>query len=106
MIYKQNGVWKKATKKSLGIASPSTTKSKRQAFERKKQTKAFKKWRYNQYKYVQKGLCFYCKDPIIGPWVTDHVIPLSRGGNSNYKNLVITCWNCNKKKGVKLRPTT
>lgn len=101
MYYKQNGKWNKATKKSLNIASPSATKRKREAFERKKKTKAFKKWRYKQYKITQKGLCYYCRKPIKGAWVTDHVLPLSRGGTSSYKNMVICCWGCNDKKGVK-----
>lgn len=101
MWYKQNGEWRKATKKSLNLSSPSTIKAKRAAFERKKLTKAFKMWRYKQYVKVQKGLCFYCKKPIVGAWVTDHVIPLARGGTSSYTNLVVCCWGCNKDKGVK-----
>ena len=101
MWYKQNGEWKQATKKSLNIKSPSAIKAKREAFERKKQTKAFKKWRINQYLRVQKGLCYYCHKPIVGAWVTDHIVPLSRGGTSSYKNLVVTCWKCNDDKGVK-----
>lgn len=103
MWYKQNGVWHKTTKKSLDIVSPSVLKARRQAFERKKLTKAFKMWRYKQYKEVQRGLCYYCKKPIIGAWVTDHVIPLYRGGNSAYKNLVVCCWACNEAKSVKLK---
>lgn len=106
MIYKQNGQWRRTTKKAIGFSSPSVIIAKREAFERKKQTKAFKKWRYEQYKIAQKGLCYYCSKPIKGAWTTDHVIPISRGGNSNYKNLVVCCWDCNKKKGVKYRITT
>ena len=101
MWIKQNGKWKKVTKKSLKYSSPSVIKSKREAFERKKLTTAFKKWRFKQYKVVQKGLCYYCHLPIIGVWVTDHKIPLARGGTSAYSNLVVTCWECNKKKSVK-----
>ena len=102
MIIKQNGKRVKVTKKSIGAVSPSVLKRKREAFERKKKTTAFKKWRRYQYLVVQKGLCFYCHRPIKGVWVTDHVIPLFRGGTSAYKNLVVTCWQCNKTKGIKI----
>ncbi len=102
MLIKQNGKLVKVTKKSIGAVSPSALKRKRDAFERKKKTAAFKKWRRYQYLVVQKGLCFYCHRPIKGVWVTDHVIPLFRGGTSAYKNLVVTCWTCNKQKGIKI----
>lgn len=103
MYYKQEGIWHKTTKKSLNIVTPSALKTKRAAFERKKLTKAFKMWRYKQYKVVQKGQCYYCKLPILGAWITDHKIPLYRGGTSAYSNLCVTCWDCNKDKGVSLR---
>lgn len=92
----------KVTKKSIGAVSPATLKLKRDAFERKKKTTAFKRWRVYQYKVVQKGLCCYCHRPIVGVWVTDHVVPLFRGGTSAYKNLVICCWRCNEIKGIRL----
>jgi len=106
MYYKQSGIWLKATKKSLRLSSPSVIKAKREAFERKKQTKAFKVWRYKQYKDVQKGLCYYDKTPILGAWTTDHIVPISRGGTSAYRNLVVCCYKCNKEKGVKFISTT
>ncbi len=101
MYYRQNGSFKKATKKSLNISSPSVVKAKREAFERKKKTKAFKIWRFNQYKKTQNGLCYYCKKPIKGAWTTDHVIPIYRGGSSDYTNLVVSCYGCNTSKGVR-----
>lgn len=101
MWIKVDGKWKKATKKSLNYSSPSIIKKKREAFERKKLTKAFRVWRYKQYKEVQKGVCYYCKKPIVGAWVTDHKVPLARGGTSAYSNLCVCCWECNKEKNVK-----
>lgn len=100
-IYK-DGKLVEITKKSLGIVSPSSLKLKRDSFERKKRTKAFKRWRVYQYKIKQKGLCYYCHRPIVGVWVTDHIIPLFRGGTSAYKNLVVCCWKCNERKGVRM----
>lgn len=102
MYVRKNKKLVKVTKKSIGAVTPSELKRKRDAFERKKQTKAFKKWRIKQYLETQEGKCYYCQQPIDGPWVTDHVIPLFRGGTSAYKNLVVCCWTCNDMKGIKL----
>lgn len=102
MYVKRRGKLVKVTKKSINACSPSTLKKKRDAFERKKKTAAFKKWRRYQYLTVQRGKCFYCNRPIRGAWVTDHVIPLFRGGTSAYTNLVVCCWSCNERKGIKL----
>ena len=102
MYIKIGGKITKITKKSINAVSPSTLKKKRDTFERKKKTTAFKKWRFYQYKVIQKGRCYYCKRPILGVWVTDHKIPLFRGGTSAYKNLCVTCWNCNKRKGINI----
>ena len=102
MYVRRGGHLVKITKKSIGAVSPSTLKIKRDAFERKKKTTAFKNWRRYQYKVTQRGGCYYCRKPIRGVWVTDHVIPLFRGGTSAYANLVVTCWECNKRKSIKL----
>ena len=95
MIIKRGGKLVKITKKSIGAVSPSLLKTKREAFERKKKTGAFKRWRRYQYTVTQGGGCYYCRRAIKGAWVTDHKIPLFRGGTSAYKNLVVTCWACN-----------
>lgn len=100
MLYKQGGVWKKDTKKNLQIVSPSTLKRKRDAFERKKLTPGFKKWRSFQYR-KQGGLCFYCRHKIDGAWHTDHFIPLGRYyGTNAYKNLRVCCSHCNYHKSI------
>ena len=45
--------------------------------------------------------CIYCgrssKDNTV--LVIDHKIPLSRGGDDSYMNLVTSCWECNSGKG-------
>ena len=102
MYVMREGRLVKITKKSIGAVSPSVLKKRRAAFERKKQTKAFKQWRRDQYYKVQGSKCYYCKNQINGPLVTDHIIPLFRGGTSNYKNLVVCCWSCNKRKSIKI----
>lgn len=102
MLVQRGGKLVRITKKSIGAVSPSTLKKKRDAFERKKLTGAFKRWRTYQYHVKQKGLCFYCHKPILGVRTVDHIIPLFRGGTSAYKNLVICCWRCNKRKGIRI----
>lgn len=36
----------------------------------------------------------------------DHIVPRSKGGSSNFWNLVVTCQNCNRKKGSENPLTT
>jgi 5-methylcytosine-specific restriction endonuclease McrA len=46
-------------------------------------------------------VCAYCGD-TEGPFHADHVIPLSRGGGSDLRNLTIACASCNISKGARL----
>lgn len=105
MLVRRGGKLVKVTKKSIGAVPPSLLRTKREAFERKKKTAAFKRWRRHQYTVTQGGKCYYCRKAIKGAWNTEHVIPLFRGGTSSYSNLVISCWTCNKKKGIKIYKT-
>jgi hypothetical protein len=46
------------------------------------------------------GMCAYCCKSISYTDATvDHVIPLSQGGESTWKNLVNCCCSCNQHKG-------
>ena len=50
-----------------------------------------------------KGECQYCSKKItIGKSTIDHVIPKSRGGKHEWKNIVLSCAPCNQKKGSRL----
>lgn len=42
--------------------------------------------------------CNYCGD-TRGPYHIDHIIPLSRGGTNDEKNLCVSCATCNLDKG-------
>ena len=47
--------------------------------------------------------CQYCADQLNMKSVTlDHVIPISRGGKTEWENIVASCMPCNSKKGSKL----
>ncbi len=47
-------------------------------------------------------ICQYCKDKHApGSLTLDHVIPRSRGGASDWGNLVACCYSCNNRKGNK-----
>lgn len=42
--------------------------------------------------------CQYCGSAAT---TIDHIVPISKGGPSTWKNLVAACWSCNNKKGSK-----
>ena len=48
------------------------------------------------------GRCFYCLRPL-GPRIAclDHVVPLVRGGDHSYRNVVACCFRCNMAKQSK-----
>lgn len=46
------------------------------------------------------GRCGYCGGPLkIQDMTVDHMLPRSRGGTSNIKNLLPSCEDCNSIKG-------
>jgi hypothetical protein len=48
----------------------------------------------------ERGRCFYCLRRFLARGrVLDHVVPLARGGNNGYRNLVSCCVECNSQKG-------
>ncbi len=51
--------------------------------------------------YVRdKGVCQYCGNPFEQKELTyDHVLPRSRGGQTEWTNVVTCCLTCNLKKG-------
>ncbi len=49
-----------------------------------------------------KGKCQYCQVSVKREDITyDHVIPKSQGGMTKWSNIVISCFNCNQRKGSK-----
>jgi 5-methylcytosine-specific restriction endonuclease McrA len=47
--------------------------------------------------------CQYCGDSSPAPDLTfDHVVPRSRGGRTNWENVVTACQTCNLRKGNRL----
>jgi len=53
--------------------------------------------------FKRDGLeCAYCKTCLAEKYHIDHVLPISRGGNNNMNNLVVSCAACNLSKGQKL----
>jgi 5-methylcytosine-specific restriction endonuclease McrA len=48
-------------------------------------------------------VCQYCGKPLRSHEITlDHIVPKSRGGESNWENLAACCPRCNVRKGSKL----
>jgi 5-methylcytosine-specific restriction endonuclease McrA len=47
--------------------------------------------------------CAYCGEKFTGEKLNlDHVLPKSRGGETNWANVVVSCIPCNKRKGNRL----
>ncbi len=66
--------------------------------------KAEKRVRFSRYNIFWRDSfqCQYCRAKLPGSKLTlDHVLPQSRGGKSNWENLVTCCSACNVKKGDK-----
>jgi len=89
-----------------------TDKVVRSAYEVFKVPKIIKLRKYvkllsNAVRYSRKGVlkrdnltCQYCGDKCSNKTATlDHVIPKSRGGKTNWKNIVTACHSCNGYKG-------
>ena len=50
------------------------------------------------------GKCYHCEQRFSPAELTmDHLIPVIRGGKSDKKNCVLSCKECNSKKGHKTR---
>ena len=96
---KTGGQWSQHKKKDIGMLSPSEIKRRRDSFNRKKETIAFKKWRRNKFKQ-QKGICYLCETPMLGIYSVDHIKPLALGGTSAYPNLALCHLRCNRRKGI------
>jgi hypothetical protein len=47
------------------------------------------------------GACRYC-GKSDGPFHMDHVLPVSKGGRTNMRNLVTACETCNLRKGAQV----
>jgi 5-methylcytosine-specific restriction protein A len=53
---------------------------------------------------IGKGVCYHCEQKFPPSLLTmDHLIPIARGGKSDKKNCVVSCKDCNTKKGHKTR---
>lgn len=53
--------------------------------------------------WIEQGrLCMYCGDPVkkLEEGQVDHIIPQSRFQNDSRSNKVVSCWKCNKDKGI------
>jgi len=48
----------------------------------------------------QGGRCFYCGELSFPKFHVDHMLPLSKGGSNDPKNLCIACQTCNVRKNA------
>lgn len=50
-----------------------------------------------------EGQCQYCSRGVnINSFTIDHVFPKHAGGKTSWENVVVSCYDCNQKKGEKL----
>ena len=67
--------------------------------KRSRQTKTAKFSRTNVL-LRDNGICQYCRVKLDKKNFTfDHIVPVSQGGKTNWKNIVSCCKECNQKKG-------
>ena len=53
------------------------------------------------------GKCQYCSVHLQKDhWTMDHIFPSSKGGETSWENCVVSCMQCNSKKGNKLLSET
>lgn len=60
--------------------------------------------RFSKYNVFLRDMytCLYCDESVTHSQATlDHVIPLSKGGKTNFLNIVTSCEKCNSLKGNK-----
>lgn len=77
----------------------------RKEFELLKETPEFKQWKGEQF-YCQDGKCAWCQKPIDihkPDTHVDHIRPLFSFGSNYPQNLVLSCAECNMKKGSDTR---
>lgn len=49
-----------------------------------------------------EGRCQFCREKVpLEDTTYDHIVPRSKGGQTNWENVVIACMPCNQKKGNK-----
>lgn len=46
----------------------------------------------------QEGRCFWCREALSDDYHRDHVIPVSKGGTNDIRNIVLACAPCNVRK--------
>jgi 5-methylcytosine-specific restriction protein A len=74
--------------------------SKEHISNERKKIKEAKKTRWWQLKCSKKS-CYYCEKTLKQIEITmDHIIPIARGGKTQSGNVVPSCRDCNKNKGV------
>lgn len=63
----------------------------------KRRTTGFAKEYIKKHRHIH---CIYCECKITEEnATTDHIIPISKGGNNSQVNLIICCFDCNNERG-------
>ena len=79
-----------------GFADPEHIKRER---AKAKELRGSQWWRQQ----IGNGVCYHCGQRFSKELLTmDHLVPVARGGKSTKGNCVVSCKDCNNKKGHKL----
>ena len=87
--------WKKRHPEKVLVAN-----SKRRAIKLGTKINDFTEYHWELLKVMYYNSCYYCGD-VPEKLTQDHMIPLSRGGDHTFSNIVPACSFCNSKKGSK-----
>ncbi len=73
-------------------------------FDSIKKLKKSNKNRWRRAVLLQRDpYCYYCGCELtLDDSTLDHALPLSKGGTTEWYNLVLSCWQCNQDKADKV----
>ena len=49
---------------------------------------------------IQKDMCYYCGAEISNRFQIDHLEPLALGGSNGFRNIMLACSDCNRRKRI------
>lgn len=90
-------------KKSHAIYCSKTCVSMDHSFKHRAKTRTQGTARRKAIYERDEGQCYLCKQPVsFKNFELDHLLPVSRNGDSSPQNLAVSCMSCNRRRGTKL----
>jgi hypothetical protein len=90
-------------KRANAIYCSRTCKSMDHTFKHRGNTRLVSTARRKEIYSRDKGACYVCnKELIFSKIELDHLIPVSRGGDSSPSNVAVSCRDCNRSRGSRI----